>query len=82
MKGLYIALMVVSIGGCIALIELGFGRHDACDTLGAIAFWFLSMFVAGLAWWSFRQGAKIGQEEDDVRRAKDAEILNIIKNKH
>ena len=63
MKAVWIAVMLGSEGGAIALLIQGVDRYKTCLFWG-IFFWILSIAVAGLGFYSFKQASKIGRLED------------------
>ena len=67
MKAVYIALMLGSMGGSIALFIHGFDRYET-RLLEGILSWLLSIVVAGLGFYSFKQASKIGTREDNLWR--------------
>ena len=67
MKAVYIALMLGSMGGSIALLIHGFDRYKICLTQGII-FWTLCLFVVVLGVYAFRKASEIGRREDEISK--------------
>lgn len=66
MKAVYIAVMLGSMGGSIALLGLAANTYKTCVNEG-ILFLALSIGIALLGVWSFKQASKIGRAEDSTK---------------